>query len=457
MKRTWAIAALPILAGAIGFLVWWGWLFPPKPAQVSGVGMDAIEAALALDPQLPLSAAETDVVLVVVCTLRSNRLEPYGYSYPTSPFLDALSNHGVQFNQHYSQTSWTRPSMGSLLTGRYPRGLQLDSPEDGGVTRLALDDEDILLGEVFSDAGRQVIGAVNNPNVREQFGFAQGFDVYHAPTTSWTKRKIKLDDNTLVSQVLNAVDETPDDQRIYIRMTPVGPHTTRQLTRRDRTLLQDADHPEYDAAVRLLDARLARLFVAIKERRPNTLFVVVADHGEGLSQPRHHHFGHGNYLFQTTIHTPWLIHHPSLTPQQVNGLTMNIDVMPTILDMLGMTAPAIVDGRSQAAVVRGETSHTGHTYAFSETMYNRSNKGTIISDEFQLIRNRKNDRERIFARSDWRAREELSDDHPTEKSTLSTALDAWEAIQSASVTDAPVEAEADEETSEMLRAMGYVE
>ena len=406
---------------------------------------------------MPLTASETDVVLVAVCTLRYNRLESYGYPYPTSPFMNALASQGIQFNQNYSQTSWTRPSMGSLLTGRYPRGLQLDSPGNGGVTRLALDEEDTLLGEVFSEAGRRVIGAVNNPNVREQFGFAQGFDVYHAPATSWTNRKITLDDSALVNTILAAVDETPDDQRLYIRMTPVGPHTTRQFTRRDHTLLQDAHHPEYDASVRLLDARLATLFVSIKERRPNTLFVVVADHGEGLNQPRHHHFGHGNYLYQTTIHTPWLIHHPSLSPQQVDGLTMNIDVMPTILDMLGMTAPAIVDGRSQAAVIRGETSHTGHTYAFSETMYNRSNKAAVISENFLLIRNRKSDKDQLFSLEDWRARDALGDSHPEARAALAGALDEWEATQATTITDEPTEAEADEETSRMLEAMGYIE
>ncbi len=70
------------------------------------------------------------------------------------------------------------------------------------------------------------------------------------------------------------------------------------------------------------------------------MVVLTADHGEGMRLPRHHGSGHGDFVYRSTVEVPWVVHHPSLDPHTVDQLSMNVNVLPTLLDLVGLPEQA---------------------------------------------------------------------------------------------------------------------
>ena len=101
------------------------WLWDNRtvdPMHVDTVDAERLNELLGRT-ETAIDVATTNVVLAVVCTLRKDRLEPYGHTKPTSPFLRRLAQDSVLLERHFTQAPWTRPSMGSLFTGIWPRAI----------------------------------------------------------------------------------------------------------------------------------------------------------------------------------------------------------------------------------------------------------------------------------------------------------------------------------------------
>jgi len=425
-----------------------------------------LQMALAAE-SLPLDSTHTDVLLAAVCTLRRDRLEPYGHGMPTSPFLDLMADAGSTMTQNFTQAPWTRPSMASLFTGVWPRALKVDDPTNGvtdggtGGLRLVLGSEHRLLAEALAEEGYHGFGAVANPNLMAQFGFAQGFESYSEPTDTWTNGGRIPPGDELVDWVIDQVSKVPSDQRIYVRLVLTDSHTPRRYPERYLDLFSNgaAHLDDYDASVRQVDALLARVFVAIKNLRPNLLFVMVADHGEGLSLPDHHGPGHGNYLYRSTTQTPMIWHHPALPfNQRVDALTMNLDVHPTILELLGVAPSDNVNGKDLSALLRSQTDRGPHNHVFMETFFKRSSKSAVFDGEHHLIRDRISGAQQMFSREDVGAHQDVLPALTTNGIDLSTALNMWETNMTELADGVPEETHGDMgETLQMLKIMGYVE
>ncbi|MBN1334698.1 MAG: sulfatase-like hydrolase/transferase, partial [Deltaproteobacteria bacterium] len=437
----------------------------PPPAETE------VMAALTPDPSLPLSAAHTDVVLAIVCTFRKDRLQAYGQTRDTSPFLARLAANGVAFERTITQASWTRPSVGSMLTGLWPGVLQLDDPSDRGFHNRSLSAEATTLSEILEGAGYRALGISGNPNVSSTFGFDQGFAVYHEPEVLWRDEQgPPPSGGTLVQQLLEDLDASASDQRVYLQALFVDTHAPRHPTLRARRAIERGEEGgdvservrRYDAALRTLDGHLADLFVEVQRRRPNLLFVVIGDHGEGLDLPPGHGPGHGNHLYTTTTDVPFLIWHPAL-PQpgrRVDGLAMGVDLLPTILELLGLPVPGQLDGLSQAGAVLGRTSTAAHEKAFSETLFRKSDKTAVMADGWHLIRDRKaGGEERLYHLSEPLEVSDHLADQPEVRARLGAELDAWEARvrAAAEASGPPVEALPSKETLHRLEMLGYLD
>ncbi len=436
---------------------------PPADAELS--------VALVPDPVAPLSAADTDVVLAIVCTFRKDRVAPYGQVRDTTPFLARLAAGGVLFERTITQASWTRPSVGSLVTGRWPGVLQLDDPSDRGFHNRSLSPEAFTLAEALEAAGYRALGISGNPNVSSTFGFEQGFDVYHEPDTLWRDEQGPPPSGAgLVDHLLEDLDASAAGQRVYLQALFVDTHAPRRPSLQARLALEQNGHGasltervrRYDAALRTLDGHLARLFVEVRRRRPNVLFVVVGDHGEGLDLPPEHGRGHGNHLYTTSTDVPFLAWHPAL-PQpgrRIGGLAMGVDLLPTILDLLGLPIPEPVDGCSQAAAILGRVPDAVHDHAFSETLFRRSDKTAVVAEGWHLVRDRKaGGEERLYDLSEDLETTDHLADQPEVRARLDAALDAWEAeIRSgAEAAGDPTEGRPSKETLERLETLGYLE
>src|SRR5262245_24567278 len=111
-----------------------------------------------------------NVVLVVIDTLRADRLGAYGNQRGLTPFLDTLATKGTLFEHAYAVSSWTIPSVASLFTSRYPTQHHVVT----FFSRIA--DSEVTLAERLHDGG-WVGGCFSaNPNLRKDWGDGQGFD-----------------------------------------------------------------------------------------------------------------------------------------------------------------------------------------------------------------------------------------------------------------------------------------
>ncbi len=128
----------------------------------------------------PLTARpdSPNVVLILIDTLRLDHLSGQGYGRATSPFLDRLAGEGTRFTGCRSQSSYTKPSVASLLTSRHVSGHR------AGNMLSVLSEDLVTLPEVFRTAGYRTAMVVANPVVSRRHGFSQGAELFHCLESS---------------------------------------------------------------------------------------------------------------------------------------------------------------------------------------------------------------------------------------------------------------------------------
>lgn len=305
-----------------------------------------------------------NLVLISIDTLRADRLGCYGYPKPTSPALDKIASEGLLFENMYTPSPWTLPAHMSLLTGLYPsrhgvksRGTKLPN----GVDTLA---------EVLSGHGFATAAVINYLYLDQRFGFAKGFDYYkQIPENQTTKGAASTINSLAKKLLLNRPDKpfffflhyfdvhsdyTPKDRYKKQFTTPyqgIADGSTIQLMafRKGLVLLSQKDIQHfsdlYDGEIRQLDDELGKLFLFFKEQGlwEQTLLIVTSDHGEEFLE--HGGVLHGQTQYQESIHVPMIMHGPGIPKsKRIEGNSSLVDVMPTVLGMLGIETPDTLDG-----------------------------------------------------------------------------------------------------------------
>jgi arylsulfatase A-like enzyme len=307
---------------------------------------------------------DVNVLFILVDTLRADHLGAWGYERPTSPTIDRIASEGVRFSRHVSQSSWTKCSMASLWTGLYPART--------GVTRFnhVLSDEARMPAEIMRDAGFRTVGLFRNGWVEGYFGFDQGFEVYVKPVAERVPAKVRRENPTLseAGTDMGAVEGVEEflraygDQRWFLYVHLMDLHE--YLYDEDSALFGTAYADVYDNAIRRTDYVIERLYELLARGGylENTIVVIGSDHGEAFSERGFE--GHARFVYKETTYVPLTISFPfRLEPGiVVDRLTRNIDIWPTVLDLLGLPAMEGVDGRSRRdailAAARGEATST---------------------------------------------------------------------------------------------------
>jgi arylsulfatase A-like enzyme len=123
----------------------------------------------------------------------------------------------------------------------------------------------------------------------------------------------------------------------------------------------------YDEQIYYLDRKLTTLFdlVLRKELADNTILIVVSDHGEEFME--HGGFTHpADHLYNTTTKTLMTMHIPGVKSRKVKDMVQNIDIMPTVLDLLGIKSPPNIDGISLKGLIRGDMIAQKNDYLISQ-------------------------------------------------------------------------------------------
>ncbi len=304
---------------------------------------------------------DTNVLFVLIDTLRAHRLQSYGYARETSPTLDHFARTGVRFAHHLAQSSWTKCSMASLWTGLYPART--------GVLRSehAAPPEATLPAEILREAGFRTAGIWRNGWVSPKFGFGQGFEVYERPTPKQPSARVRRENPhiTIEGTDHDAVDSAIEFLRVYgkqrwfLYLHLMDVH---QYLYDDASALFGGSYSDvYDNAIRHTDAAVGRLLTHLAERGllEKTLVAIGSDHGEAFSERGYE--GHARVVDRETTEVPFVLGFPfQLEPGVVvDARTRNVDIWPTLLDLLGLPALPDSDGRSLVprilAAARGES------------------------------------------------------------------------------------------------------
>jgi arylsulfatase A-like enzyme len=316
-----------------------------------------------------------NVIVLLVDTLRTDHLGCFGYERATSPNLDRFAEGAVAFAANYSQSSRTGPSVASFFTGLNVRTHGVLNPLDQWDGKGVLALSHTTLAEVLSDAGYRCRAIVSNPNVYAPYGFGQGFEDYrHAPIFTDAGPI-----NTLAAEWI----EEEGDRPFFLYLHYMEPHSpyaapsvwNRHFVDPDYRGSITGEHAQLDAILagqlkttpaderRLVDLydqeivswdrEFGRLWGFLKGRGllDNTVVIVLSDHGEEFFE--HGGVLHGYTLYEEQLRVPLLVAAPGLAPGAVKSVTRNIDVFPTLLDLLDLPTPEFVQGRTLRALMEG--------------------------------------------------------------------------------------------------------
>jgi arylsulfatase A-like enzyme len=318
-------------------------------SQVRFVGGDPRASGSVADIQSLGQRKDLNVLFILIDTLRADRLSAYGYSRPTSPEIDELARTGLRFARHQSQSSWTKCSMASLWTGLYPiRTGVLRSPQ-------AIPKAAHMPAEILHEAGYRTFAIWRNGWVSPQFGFSQGFEMYHTPPRSPVPRTVRRENPIITlagtdqDTARSAIEflRTHGNERFFLYLHFMDVH--QYVYDEDTALFGTSYSDIYDNAIRWVDRIVGSIVHDLDRRglREKTLVVVAADHGESFGE--HGNEGHARDVYGEVTTTPLIFSFPfKLEPGIViSKRTQNVDLWPTLLDLLDLPPLEETDGHSR--------------------------------------------------------------------------------------------------------------
>ena len=319
--------------------------------------------------------ARPNVFLVTIDTLRADHVGCYGDAQVKTPAMDSLAKEGVRFANAFTPIPITNPSHASIMTGLYP--------SSHGVTDfgVALSASHVTWARLLQQQGYKTaafIGAVVLDSKTLAPGFDQGFDYYdnfppHAGKGHWdveerrgmevVQHAEKWLDHPHSQQSLTPLSRGPFFAwvHLYDPHDPYEPPAPYSQMYRGHL---------YDGEIAYADHALGDFLAYLRRRGwyDDSLIVLVGDHGEGLGE--HQEQTHGIFLYDSTLHVPLITKLPQEREagKVVGAQVKTIDILPTVLGLLGISAKEHMDGSSLQAVLAG-AGQQGPGPLFGETDY----------------------------------------------------------------------------------------
>ncbi len=420
------------------------------------------------------------VLVVTIDTLRSDRLACYGSPHMKTPAFDRLAAEGVMFADCTSPIPETSPAHLSILSGLYPK---IHGNRQNGT---ALDSTIAILPEVFQEAGYFTAGFVSGFPLASKFGFSRGFDHYDdylvdGFTTQGGKvQGTERGGEKTVDSFLFWLRKMDDPFLAWVHL--FDPHATYAAPGPYRRMYYSGDERDaanrwmegielpaylmldgvtdvqypialYEGEVTYVDHQLDRILGGLGDKGilDETLVVVVADHGESLTE-HSYFFGHSHFLYQPSVKVPLFFRWPGNLPagRVVLEPASIIDLAGTICEMLGLSPAMPANGRSLLPLIHGAARKTEPLFVERSTLAGPE-MGAVRLGVWKYVRSSERGEELYHLESDPGEGRNLAASNREQVAKLRAMLDQWSADD-----EAPT-AILDEDTREVLRSLGYID
>ena len=350
-RALWAAGFLALVAVAAAG--WWMWRRAP-----GGAGGPS-SAARGASPALNL-------VVITLDTTRADHLGAYGAKDVETPALDRLAQDGVLFEQAMTTAPLTLPAHASILTGRFPpeHGVR----DNGG---FFLGPEQTTLAEMLAPLGVRTGGFVAAYVLDGKWGIGQGFETYvddfdMSKSRGRSLGEIQRPANEVVDKALPWI-ESVKDQSFFAWLHFYDPHTPYAPPEPYRTRYKGRP---YKGEIAFMDSQVGRVveFLQSKGLLERTVIAVLGDHGESLGD--HGEDAHGFFIYEAATRVPFIIRAPleSARGRRVADPVRTVDVVPTVLELLGLPPAAPSAGKSLVPLMTGQAIELG-LEGYAEAMY----------------------------------------------------------------------------------------
>jgi glucan phosphoethanolaminetransferase (alkaline phosphatase superfamily) len=327
-----------------------GFAFEPNARREAVAERDAVLRASY--PRPVVTALRKNVVLIIVDSLRADRMHAYGYPRETTPFLSALVQSGrmKKVEEAFASCSESFCGITSTLASRDFRNISART---------------FQLQDVLRDQGYRTWFLLSG-NHRAWNGLPY---FYHSEEDTFfdgsQTQRYTMDDDRLVLEGLERVPPASPDQPAFFYVHLMSPHylgvqfeDSHVFTRSDDRvspglepykILSQLNKPDrYDDKVRQADGIIRDVFATLGAKRylDDAIVVVTGDHGEGLGE---RHWAHGWHLYNEDIRIPMMFYDTPATSYPDLTFATQVDIAPTILDRLGLPIPESWEGESLLA------------------------------------------------------------------------------------------------------------
>ncbi|MBN2802737.1 MAG: sulfatase [Deltaproteobacteria bacterium] len=286
------------------------------------------------------------VILIVVDAFNASHSSAYGYKRDTTPFLREFAKEGVTFTNFISNSSWTRPSFSTIITG-VPRTVHKMELGDN-----ILSNNINTLAEQFKKAGYKTGAFIGNPLITKKWNYQQGFDTFIDSETAGPFAS----GETLVNLAKEWLEHINEGEPFFLTLFLTDPHAPytppinelKYLNIKDadsvinpsREFLQPMEEVEhkkiidaYDDEVSYSDRKIEQ-FINFCENRfktDNMVFAVTADHGEIFGE--HNCFQHAYHMWEPVVRVPFIIKSKLISSINIktDHPATHTDIMPTLL------------------------------------------------------------------------------------------------------------------------------
>ncbi|MFQ5804978.1 MAG: sulfatase [Phycisphaerae bacterium] len=460
---------------------------PVKLNRVMLAGLAALALPLASCSRQP-EAKDTprrSVLLIILDTVRVDKLGCYGGQLGATPRIDELAATGVRFDQAYSHAPWTLPACASILTSLYP-------PQHGAGGHLPIEklrklpDPVRTVAECFRDHGYATAAVINVDFLTGSFGMTQGFtdvdfEVY--PSNVQVRPARPTTDAAL------AWLESHRDQPFFLMVHYFDPHllyapppqyrqrfaapedrddnswvfgTRRQIAGYRQGLVHFDDATVrraerlYDGEVAYTDHEVGRLLDEMEQLglANSTIVALTADHGEEFLD--HGGFEHGHTLYEELVHVPLIIRAGKGTVgRRVSSVVGHVDLAPTLCELAGVEPDPAFVGKSLVSLMNGVVDED-HPIVFQGNFWGRPLRGWLQGG-YKLIRSANGSDKLFNLVADPREQADLHSIDPERTRRMAQELDLALMKMFAHVRGEDSAVELSPEELRRLQVLGYLE